>query len=125
MTPRRALLAAALAAPLAACARQAPLYTATEIPFGGDAPERERSRQVRQAGAGLGWAMEDVGPGQIRGTLALRTHQAVVDIRYDRRRFSIYHASSQDLGFDGATIHNNYNGWVRRLQQTITAQSAA
>ena len=120
---RDILLAVAAGAPLAGCARQAPLYTATSVPFGGDAPGRERSLQIRRAGAGLGWAMEDVAPGLIRGTLELRTHKAAIEVPYDRQHFSINYASSQNLDFDGRSIHSNYNGWVRRLQQMIITQA--
>lgn len=123
MLGRRAALVA-VAGLAAGCARQAPVYTATNVPFIGSAPERERSEQIRRAGAGLGWAMEDIRPGLVRGTLNLRTHQAVVDIPYDRQRFSILYAGSTNLDFDGSTIHNNYNGWIRRLEQMIVAQSS-
>lgn len=122
---RRAALLTAVACGLAAgCARHAPVYTASGTPFAGDAPRSARSEQIRRAGAGLGWAMDDVRPGLIRGTLNLRTHQAVVDIPYDRDRFSIQYAGSSNLDYDGATIHSNYNGWVQRLEQTIVAQSS-
>ena len=122
---RRAILLAAIASgPVAACARRAPVYTASAVSFAGDAPASVRSEQIRRAGVGLGWAMEDAGPGLIRGTLNLRTHQAVVDIPYDRQRFSIRYAGSTDLNYDGTSIHSNYNGWVQRLEQTIVAQSS-
>lgn len=123
MVGRRATLMAVVGL-AAGCARQAPVYTATDASFIGNASERVRSEQIRRAGAGLGWAMEDIRPGLIRGTLDLRTHQAVVDIPYDRQRFSILYASSVNLDYDGRTIHNNYNGWVRRLEQMIVAQSS-
>lgn len=120
---RRALLGWAAVAGAAGCARQMPLYTATDVPFAAEGTMRDRSRQIRRAGAGLGWAMEDVRPGLVRGTLDLRTHQATVDVPYDRQRFSILYVSSRNLDYAGGTIHNNYNGWVQRLQQTIVAQS--
>lgn len=117
------LLTVVVGTMLAGCARQAPVYTATNIAFVGDAPESERSLQIRRAGAGLGWVMEDVTPGMIRGTLELRTHKASINVPYDRQHFSINHDSSRNLDFNGSTIHSNYNGWVRRLQQMIAAQS--
>lgn len=120
---RAVLLAAAVGATSAGCARQAPLYTAANVPFGGEATERERSLQIRRAGTGLGWVMEDAAPGLVRGTLELRTHKASVEVPYDRQRFSINHVLSRNLDFNGSTIHSNYNGWVRRLEQMIVAQS--
>lgn len=121
---RTILLAAIVGGPVAACSRRAPVYMASAVPFVGDAPLDARSEQIKRAGAGLGWAMEDVGPRLIRGTLDLRSHQAVVDIPYDRDSFSIQYAGSNNLNYDGATIHSNYNGWVQRLEQTIVAQSS-
>ena len=121
---RSALLAAVACGLTAACARHAPVYTVSEAAFAGDAPRSVRSEQIRRAGVGLGWMMEDVRPGLIRGTLNLRTHQAAVDIPYDRERFSIQYAGSTNLDHDGASIHSNYNGWVQRLEQTIVAQSS-
>lgn len=120
---RAVLLAVVVGAIPAGCARQAPVYTAANTLFGGDASASERSLQIRRAGVGLGWVMEDVAPGLIRGTLELRTHKASIDVPYDKQRFSIRYVSSQNLDYDGRTIHNNYNGWVRRLEQMIVAQS--
>lgn len=124
MTARRRTFLVVACGFAAGCSRQAPVYAASSVPFVGDALERTRSEQIRRAGAGLGWVMEDVGPGLIRGTLNLRTHQAVVDIPYDRRRFSIRYASSRNLDYGGSSIHSNYNGWVQRLEQMIVAQSS-
>ncbi len=121
---RTVLLAAIACGPVAACSRRAPVYAASAVPFAGDAPLSARSEQIKRAGVGLGWVMEDVRPDLIRGTLNLRSHQAVVDIPYDRDRFSIQYAGSSNLNYDGATIHSNYNGWVQRLEQTIVAQSS-
>ena len=69
--------------------------------------------------------MEPQAPGLVRGTLNLRTHQAVVDIPYDTQRFSIRYVSSSNLDYDGRVIHRNYNSWVQNLQNAIMAQPAA
>jgi len=65
------------------------------------------------------------GPGAIRGTLNLRTHQAVVDIPHDTQRFGIRYVSSSNLDYDGTGIHRNYNSWVQNLQNAIMAQPPA
>jgi hypothetical protein len=109
---------------LAACARTAPIYNVSNANFVGSAPLAQRSLQIRRAGAGLGWIMEDEAPGVIRGTLNLRTHQAVVRVLFNNTGFSLQHASSSNLDYDGASIHRNYNGWIQRLEQQIIAQSA-
>lgn len=109
---------------LASCARPAPVYNAERSAFLGRSSLAERNRQIKRAGAGLGWAMEDVGPGLIRGTLNVRSHQAVVEIPYDQVRFNIRYSSSTNLNYDGSSIHANYNNWVQRLERQIVAQSA-
>ncbi|WP_426954993.1 hypothetical protein [Muricoccus radiodurans] len=101
--------------------RNAPVQNYEGVPFIGGASMAARGNQIRRAGTGLGWVMEDRGPGLIRGTLNVRTHQAVVDIPYNNSVFGIRYVSSQNLDYDGTTIHRNYNGWVERLQRTIAA----
>jgi hypothetical protein len=82
----------------------------------------EVEQTIRQAGASLGWQMVPRGAGSIEGTLTLRDHRAVVDIKYDTKSYSIKYKDSSNLGYDGSTIHANYNGWVQRLDNTIRAR---
>ncbi|MDS4027561.1 MAG: hypothetical protein RKO25_11340 [Candidatus Contendobacter sp.] len=77
---------------------------------------------IQQAGVSLGWQMQDVKPGLIVGTLYLRDHMAQVEIPYSRSSYSILYKDSQNLNYDGANIHSNYNGWVQRLNGAINAQ---
>jgi len=64
-------------------------------------------------------------PGLMRAPLDIRSHQALVDIPFDARRFSIRYVSSSNLDYDGVVIHRNYNGWVQNLQNAIVEQSAS
>jgi len=80
---------------------------------------------IMAAGAALGWQMADAGPGKLVGTLNLRTHQAVVDIPYSSKSYSIVYRSSQNLNEANGTIHTNYNGWVQNLDRGIRANLAA
>ncbi|WP_149538286.1 hypothetical protein [Siccirubricoccus phaeus] len=127
MTPnRRRLFLSSLFAVglLAACARTAPVQEGGGN-FSGRGTLAQRADQIRRAGTGLGWIIEPQGPGLMRGTLNLRTHQAVVDIPYDTQRFSIRYVSSSNLDYDGTVIHRNYNSWVQNLQNAIMVQSSA
>ena len=101
--------------------------------FVGTAPVGRRAEQIKRAGAGLSWVMEEQRPGLMRATLNLRTHQAVVDIPYDESRFSIRYVSSKDLdyrpdglapGYRGTVIHSNYVGWIQNLERRIVAESS-
>jgi hypothetical protein len=122
MNLRRIFLLALPVAVLAACGRQAPIGEGSGE-FLGRGSLSERALAIRRAGAGLGWTMQDVAPGRFRGTLNIRSHQAVVDIPYDTQRFSIRYVTSTNLNATPGTIHPNYNGWVQNLQGAIIRES--
>jgi hypothetical protein len=100
----------------------APVVTSTKTPS-----IAEIGEAIKRAGVGLGWAMREQQPGKIVGTLALRTHTAVVNIDYDTASYSINYADSTELKYDAAkgTIHKNYNSWVQNLNNAIRAQLSA
>ena len=77
---------------------------------------------IRRAGASLGWQIVSRAPGRAEGILILRDHRAVVDITYDTKTYSIQYKDSRNLGYDGTTIHANYNGWVQNLDKAIRMQ---
>jgi hypothetical protein len=108
---------------LAAC-RTAPIYNVESEKFVGTAPLDERTAQIKRAGAGLGWVMEEVRPGVIQATLNIREHQAVALIDYTPTTFSIHYKNSVNLKYDGNQIHSNYNGWIQNLERAIVAQSS-
>lgn len=85
------------------------------------------TKAIVQAGSGLGWNMNVVKPGQIVGTLRLRSHTAIVDIPYTTSSYSIIYSSSQNLNYNPAKneIHRNYNGWVQNLDKAIRARLSA
>ncbi|MCU7802144.1 MAG: hypothetical protein KZQ96_03020 [Candidatus Thiodiazotropha sp. (ex Lucinoma borealis)] len=84
---------------------------------------------IRKAGAGLGWQMKSISPGQMLGILKLRSHVATVDIIYNKQSFDITYKDSTNLNYENddgeATIHSNYNGWIQNLEQAIAAQTSA
>lgn len=82
-------------------------------------------RAIRTAGASMGWQMVQRAPGHLEGTLILREHRAIVDIKYDTRYYSIKYKDSSGLSYDGTSIHTNYNGWVQNLERAIRAQVSA
>ena len=79
-------------------------------------------KAIVRAGVGLGWQMKPVEPGLIVGTLTLRSHMAVVNIKYDTKKYSITYKDSSNLDYDGKNIHKNYNGWVQNLDSGIRSQ---
>src|SRR3954469_20728245 len=77
---------------LGACAAGTPVRDVIEAPVVTTKanPSMEDVRQaILRAGTGLTWQMKPDRPGHILGTLALRTHVAVVDIDYNQKFYSI------------------------------------
>ena len=120
----RNALGIGLAGAAAAACRQVPLQQELTGEFPGRGTSATRADQIRRAGAAQGWVITDRLPGVLRGTLNRRDQQAVVDIPYDARRFSIRYARSSNLNYDGANINSNYNTYVQRLHRAIAAQPA-
>lgn len=102
--------------------RSNPLYTVSEAPVTTSSRAynlRDVRNAIQQAGASLGWQMQETRRGLIVGTLYVRDHMAQVEIPYDRNSYSILYRDSQNLDYDGVNIHNNYNGWVQNLSTAI------
>ena len=104
--------------------RSAPLYNVDSTPVVANKAVTlvEVEKAIMRAGAGLGWQIVPRAPGQIEGTLLLRTHRAVVDISYNTQSYSIKYKDSTNLDYDGTNIHSNYNGWIQNLDNAIRAQ---
>ena len=128
---RSFVLAGVLAlALLTACATPTPVRNVSDAPVRTDKASvtQENVRNaIKRAGAGLGWVMLDDGPGQMTGTLHLRTHTAVVDITYNTSTYSIQYKSSTNLDYNAekGTIHRAYNGWIKNLDTAIQRELAA
>jgi len=82
---------------------------------------------ITHAGASLGWIMIEQAPGKIKGTLKLRSHTAIVDVTYDTSTYNIQYVDSTNLDYSASkgTIHKNYNGWIRNLDNAIQRELAA
>ena len=76
------------------------------------------------AGVGLGWQMAIAKPGEIIGTLNVRSHQAVVTIPYTSKTYSILYQYSSNLNYNAEkqTIHKSYTGWIQRLNDAIRSR---
>jgi hypothetical protein len=103
--------------------KDAPVQTAT-----GTQPSLEDvQKAIITAGAGLGWQMAVAKPGEIIGTLNIRSHQAVVSIPFTTKNYSILYKDSANLKYNAEkqTIHENYSGWIQRLDGAIRARLTA
>jgi len=104
--------------------RTAPIRDVVDapLPAHGTARTEDVDQAIWRASRKLGWQLEIVEPGHLRGTLRVRRHAATVSITHDGERFSIRHESSDKLLEDGDRIHENYNEWIRKLAAKIQAE---
>lgn len=107
---------------MAGCASKVPVYNVDNAPTPSGRSAQAVKSAIQRAGAGLGWQIREAGAGRLSGTLVLRTHVAEVDIPYGPGGYSIQYRDSQNLDYDGTVIHNRYNAWIQKLDQTIQAQ---
>ena len=110
---------------LGACATQQPIYSVPEQPISTNiqnASLKDVRLAVSRGAAHLGWVVKDAGPNSILATLDLRTHHAVVQIDYSTKNYSIAYKESNNLNYDGKSIHRNYNGWIHNLQNSINVE---
>jgi len=126
---RLSLLGIVLSAVLLAGCAPAKVRNVTDSPVRSNKSPvtmQDVSGAIKHAGAGLGWAMLDSGPGKIDGTLRLRTHVAEVEVSYDTSKYSIQYKNSVNLDYDAekGTIHKNYNGWIQNLDNAIQRELA-
>lgn len=119
------LLAFVTALTITGC-RTAPVYNVDNATVVASTKGDPNSEQVRKAiiraGSTLGWRIADEGKDHLVGTLVLRDHVAKVDINYSPKSYSITYKDSENLKYDGTTIHSNYNGWIQNLQRNIDTQ---
>jgi len=86
-----------------------------------------RTKAIITAGSGLGWQMTVAKPGEIVGTLNVRSHQAIVSIPFTTHTYSILYKDSTNLKYNAEkqTIHENYTGWIKRLDDGIRSRLTA
>jgi hypothetical protein len=84
----------------------------------------ERTRQIRSAGERVGWAMSDVGSGQMRGRYNIKGKSGVVvNIAFTEMTFSI-HYDPATAKYDGENVRKQWNGYVRQLEREIEREPA-
>ena len=86
---------------------------------------QEVENAITRAGKVIGWQMKTIRPGQLEGTLYLRTHKAVVDIIHTTSNYSITYKDSSNVDYDGTNINRGYNRWVKSLDDSIKTQLAS
>jgi hypothetical protein len=107
---------------IAGCVRTVPVYNVSSAPVAAPAGPLSTA-QVRaaiiEALHDKGWVVRQDNPGRIEAEVLVRTHRADVEIDYSATQYSITYKDSENLLYDGATIHRNYNKWLVLLERQI------
>ena len=114
---------------IAACNHATDIYNVELSSYNATAPLDAQSAEtaIKRAGSKIGWQMDTIRPGLIRGTLNVRKHLAVIDISYDSEGFSIEYVDSENLQYDedAQVIHKSYNKWIGILERRIRAEASS
>ena len=86
---------------LAACSTSQPIRNMAVNPVPFNLTEEQVAKAIITAGIGKSWVMRKERPGLIRGQVNVRQHQAVIDIPYSARDYSINYVSSINLDDKG------------------------
>lgn len=128
MNINKKLISVFVCAALVGCGVSMPIKNVDNAPVTTTSSQNVGEDSVRQAiiraGSTLGWQVRDAGPNKLIATLNIRTHQAVVEIPYTAKNYSIKYVSSINLNERDGSIHKNYNGWISNLTRDIDTQLA-
>ena len=123
---KHACLLASVFLILVGCSTSQPLYSVDNAVVFTGSDSQPTLEQIRRAIVASvtrkGWTAKNIGSRQIQATLNVRKNIARVVIAYSTRSYSITYKDSHTLAYDGATIHRNYNKWVRNLKILINRQ---
>ncbi len=114
----------ALGFALSGCQKTVQVYNVKNNPIIERAADKSVATVIMEAGSSLGWEMVQSEEGSIKGRIALRTHSAVIEITYSDTEYSITLIDAQNLEYDkeSNTIHRNYNGWIKNLENAINVR---
>jgi hypothetical protein len=109
---------------LVGCRGPVPVYNVTAAPVVTPKPASldEVQRAIMRGGVSVGWQIVQRGPGNLEGITTWNVHRAVVEIRFDTKTYSINYKDSDNLKYDGASIHPFYNQKVQDLDKSIRTQ---
>ncbi|WP_372880609.1 hypothetical protein [Psychromonas sp.] len=79
-------------------------------------------KAILTAAAKRGWSPRLVQPGLIEASISVRTHSATVEIPFSEGAYSINYKKSENLDYNGSSIHRNYNNWVIKLSRSIQSE---
>ena len=111
---------------LAGCRKGVPIQNqSSPMPLMEKVSDKEVAEAIIRAGAVTAWEIVPSGPGEMVGTLHIRSHMAQVAIKYTNKNYQITYKSSSNLNYKDGEIHPNYNKWVMTLDNNIRRELAS
>ena len=71
---------------------------------------------------GQGWGIQSKKGNHIVAVLFVRQITATIDIKFNKKSYSITYKDSTKLNYDGTKIHRNYNTWIQNLDNRIQTE---
>ncbi len=65
------------------------------------------------------WIPKVLAPGHVEAALLIRSHTAIIDIKFDESTYSITYRDSINLDYKNGKIHRSYNRWVANLNLAL------
>ncbi len=84
-------------------------------------------KAIIRAGASENWVFKRIRKGKLEGSLYRDDRLAEIIIVFNKNRYSIFYKDSSNLRFDNEykMIYEDYNTWIKNLQQAINAKLGA
>jgi hypothetical protein len=106
------------------CGRVQPIHNVENTPVAYNLQISQVKQAIIESGMNRCWIMTETKPGTIRGEYSTRSHDAVIDVEYNNKTYSINYVSSENLKYSDGKIHRNYNRWVNNLDVDIKRKLA-
>ncbi len=76
---------------------------------------------ISKAAVDRGWIKKTIDANSMELTLNLRSHQVVIDVKYDTNTYEMIYKSSQNMDYNPEknTIHKKYSMWLGNLKRSI------
>ncbi|MCW8344844.1 hypothetical protein MD535_02235 [Vibrio sp. ZSDZ65] len=110
---------------LVGCGRVQPVLNFENEPVAYDLTAEQVKSVITKAAENRGWVVSETKAGELNATILVRSHEAIIDIPYTKKYYSITYVDSKNLKAADGEIHRNYNRWINNLNTDIRKQLAA
>ena len=94
----------------------------SSIEVDGKYSKNDIKKAIITAVKGQGWGIQSKKRNHIVAVLFVRQITASIDIRFNKKSYSITYKDSTNLNYNGTKIHRNYNTWIQNLDNRIQTE---